>query len=249
MKIYIRRLEGDKEIINKYRIPIGLFLNTITARIAASAVSGDFRKDILKGLESLKDLPELQDTCASSEANEASESAELTITAEELLLDEAHNIITSPEIENEVLTENDKKELSKARTSKYTLSFADGTTIARENSEDKQEVKSKASYLGKEISKSKDDLGQYNNKGKSFSLFASSGGELEPYIDKLNTLINSDDKDFNNALNKYRKKYKKQKRLEFNQIFKILKKSARQNRGLRLVDVQSNDGTIVIIEF
>lgn len=75
------------------------------------------------------------------------------------------------------------------------------------------------------------------------------GGELEPYIDKLNTLINSDDKDFNNALNKYRKKYKKQKRLEFNQIFKILKKSARQNRGLRLVDVQSNDGTIVIIEF
>lgn len=139
--------------------------------------------------------------------------------------------------------------MSEYRTSKYTLNFADGTTIQRENSEVKQEFKSKVSYLGNEVSKSKSDLGQYNNKGKSFSLFASSEGELEPYIDKLNTLINSDDKDFNNALNKYRKKYKKQKRLEFNNIFKLLKKSARQNKGLRLVDVQSNDGTVVIVEF
>ena len=243
MKIYIRRLEGDKEIINKFRIPIGLFLNTITARIAASAVSGDFRKDILKGLESLKDLPELQENCVSSE------STELTKAAEELISDEEKEIILLPEIDNKAITDNKKTELSEYRTSKYTLNFADGTTIQRENSEAKQESKSKVSYLGNEISKSKDDLVQSKNKGKSFSLFASSEGELEPYIDKLNTLINSDDKDFNNALNKYRKKYKKQKRLEFNNIFKILKKSARQNKGLRLVDVQSNDGTVVIIEF
>lgn len=243
MKIYIRRLEGDKEIINKFRIPIGLFLNTITARIAASAVSGDFRKDIIKGLESLKDLPELQENCVSSE------STELTKAAEELISDEKKEIILLPEIDNKAITDNKKTELSEYRTSKYTLNFADGTTIQRENSEVKQEFKSKVSYLGNEVSKSKSDLGQYNNKGKSFSLFASSEGELEPYIDKLNTLINSDDKDFNNALNKYRKKYKKQKRLEFNNIFKLLKKSARQNKGLRLVDVQSNDGTVVIVEF
>ena len=243
MKIYIRRLEGDKEIINKFRIPIGLFLNTITARIAASAVSGDFRKDILKGLESLKDLPELQENCVSSE------STELTKAAEELISDEEKEIILLPEIDNKAITDNKKTELSEYRTSKYTLNFADGTTIQRENTEAKQEFKSKVSYLENEVSKSKDDLVQSKNKGKSFSLFASSEGELEPYIDKLNTLINSDDKDFNNALNKYRKKYKKQKRLEFNNIFKILKKSARQNKGLRLVDVQSNDGTVVIIEF
>lgn len=243
MKIYIRRLEGDKEIINKFRIPISLFLNTITARIAASAVSGDFRKDILKGLESLKDLPELQDNCVSSE------STELTKAAEELISDEDKDIISLPEIDNKAITDNKKTELSEYRTSKYTLNFADGTTIHRENSEVKQEFKSKVSYLGNEVSKSKSDLGQYNNKGKSFSLFATSEGELEPYIDKLNTLINSYDKDFNNALNKYRKKYKKQKRLEFNNIFKLLKKSARQNKGLRLVDVQSNDGTVVIVEF
>lgn len=243
MKIYIRRLEGDKEIINKFRIPIGLFLNTITARIAASAVSGDFRKDILKGLESLKDLPELQDNCVSSE------STELTRAAEELISDEDKDIISFPEIDNKAITDNKKTELSKYKTSKYTLNFADGTTIQRENTEAKQEFKSKVSYLENEVSKSKDDLVQYKNKGKSFSLFASSESELEPYIDKLNTLINSDDKNFNNALNKYRKKYKKQKRLEFNNIFKLLKKSARQNKGLRLVDVQSNDGTVVIIEF
>lgn len=243
MKIYIRRLEGDKEIINKFRIPIGLFLNTITARIAASAVSGDFRKDILKGLESLKDLPELQDNCVSSE------STELTRAAEELISDEDKDIISFPEIDNKAITDNKKTELSKYKPSKYTLNFADGTTIQRENTEAKQEFKSKVSYLENEVSKSKDDLVQYKNKGKSFSLFASSESELEPYIDKLNTLINSDDKDFNNALNKYRKKYKKQKRLEFNNIFKLLKKSARQNKGLRLVDVQSNDGTVVIVEF
>ena len=243
MKIYIRRLEGDKEIINKFRIPIGLFLNTITARIAASAVSGDFRKDILKGLESLKDIPEIQDNCVSSE------STELTKVAEELISDEEKDIILLPEIDNEAITDNKNPELNEYKTSKYTLNFADGTTIQRENSKTKQEFKSKVSYLGNEVSKSKNDLVQYQNKAKSFSLFATSEGELEPYIDKLNTLIYSDDKDFNNALNKYRKKYKKQKRLEFNNIFKILKKSARQNKGLRLVDIQSNDGTVVIIEF
>lgn len=243
MKIYIRRLEGDKEIINKFRIPIGLFLNSITARIAASAVSGDFRKDILKYLESLKDIPELQDNCVSNE------STELAQTSKDLILDEAHDIIPLSEIDNESLNDNYKTELSKSRSSKYTLNFPDGTTIERENSESKQEENFKVSYLGNEVSKSKDDLTKYKNKGKSFSLFAASEGELEPYIDKLNTQINSNDKAFNNALNKYRKNYKKQKRLEFNQIFKILKKSARQNKGLRLVDVQSNDGTIVIIEF
>ena len=243
MKIYIRRLEGDKEIINKFRIPIGLFLNTITARIAASAVSGDFRKDILKYLESLKDIPELQDNCVSNE------STELTKAAEELISDEEKDIIPLLEIGNEAITDNKKTELSEYRTSKYTLNFADGTTIQRENSEAKQEFKSRVSYLGNEVSKSKDDLVQYKNKGNSFSPLATSEGELEPYLDKLNTLINSDDKDFNNAINKFRKKYKKQKRLEFNNIFKLLKKSARQNKGLRLVDVQSNDGTVVIIEF
>lgn len=102
MKIYIRRLEGDKEIINKFRIPIGLFLNTITARIAASAVSGDFRKDILKGLESLKDLPELQENCVSSE------STELTKAAEELISDEEKEIILLPEIDNKAITDNKK---------------------------------------------------------------------------------------------------------------------------------------------
>ncbi len=269
MKIYIRHLDGDKEVIRKYRIPIGLFLNSFTAKIAASAITGNFRKEIIKALEGLKDNSALQsaDKCPQHEVLiPSAENDDLVISSElsssfkgpnkELPTEELPNVFKNIDVEKSDNTSiSDNKidfEQADLNRDKYTINFADGTTIEREISEVDQNKNTKSSYI-----KPKPQVLQVNNEliwsdqkvQKQYSLFSSSGKDLAIYADKINKLKTDNDKEFNRALSKYRKLYKRQKQSEFKQIFKVLKKSARQNKGLRLVDVQSRDGTIVIIEF
>lgn len=263
MKIYIRYFDEDKEIIKKYRVPIGLFLNRITARIAASALTRDFKKEIIKALEDLKENSALQDAKKSIqsenliktyESDDLKISTELTSspqnTPKELSTEILANVLKNIDNENPSNTINSKEPELDER--KYTLNFADGSTVEREISEVEQDKKIKRSYekSKNKISHSNSELTKdYAKTNNTFSLFNSSEKDLAVYTEKINKLKIASNKEFNKTLGKYRKLYKKQKQTEFKQVFKVLKKSARQNKGLRLVDVQSRDGTIVIIEF
>ena len=263
MKIYIRYFDGDKEIIKKFRVPIGLFLNRITARIAASALTSNFKKEIIKALEDLKDNSALQDAKKSIQSEnliKTYESDDLKISSElpsstqnnpkELSTEILANVLKNIDSENSSNINKSKEPELDER--KYTLNFADGITIEREMSDvvqDKNIIKSYAKSKNKTSHSNNEIIKDYSKTNNTFSLFNSSGKDLAVYTEKIKKLKIDNDKEFNRALSKYRKLYKRQKQSEFKQIFKVLKKSARQNKGLRLVDVQSRDGTIVIIEF